>query len=255
MDEITMEELRLLTKFTKDELQSFIKSLTILIDNKGTYDIALKQDVIGNCNETITYLPQIKHIYLQQSVKPFTDIMSLLTSFIQRYPNHPFNQPFTETINAIYKHFQTFGISESLSSDLSSPSPLTGNGSEERPLHQRIVNPNADNDKDFSNMIKGMVKSAKSTGPSDDNWKALAVGVKTIAEGKAENNPYVDAVSELMLSGINRLEEREKQFAEANLKVTQLSNQPLDENTLRKKRRETLLNAVADRLAHNQGAA
>ena len=244
---ITIDELKLLTKFTKSELNKLIKALQVLISQNGAYDNVLKKDIIDNCSEIYTYLPQIKHMYISESIKPLNDILSSIVRFIQTHPNHPFNQPFVETITAINNHFTTFKISESLSYE--SP-PLDRGDEESRPLHQRIVNPTYSNSNDYSNMIKRMAKTAKSTGELDENWKALALGIKGIQEGKADSNPYIEAVSTLMLEGVNRLEQREKEYAITKQKVTELS---LSKEELKKRQREKLLNRVADGLFSNGG--
>lgn len=245
----TQEEILILSKFTSAELERFLTNIRKLEDQKGGYDQSLKVEIIGYCAEIYTYLPKIKTMYLTQSVRPFVKILQSLTTFIKTYQEHSFCQAFMDTINAINTHFRTFKIAESLSND---ESPPLGNDDEARTLQQKIINPNStDNQASYDNMIKEMVRSAKSNNASNDNWKALAVGIKNIQECKADSNLYIDAFSDLMLEGVNRLKQREKEYAVTKQKVAELSLSPEE---LKRKRREDLLNRVADGLFNGEDA-
>lgn len=245
--QVNQTELMLLSKFTTSALEAFINNIKTLNNQNSAYDNELKREIIEGCAEIYTYLPKIKSMYLAQSIGPFTKILQLLTKFIQTYPTHTFNPSFVETINAINNHFRTFQISESLSN---SESPQLGNDDEERTLQQRIINPNSTVDQaTYDKMIQEMVRSAKSNNASNDNWKALAVGIKNIQECKGDSNSYIDAFSDLMLAGVNRLKQREKEYSVTKQKVAELS---LSKEELKRKRREDLLNRVADGLFNGE---
>jgi hypothetical protein len=239
-EKISSDELIYITKFTAIELDKAIKSLELLIKQKGFVDPALNRDIITNTSEIIMYLPNVKHLYLKESIASLKRICLLIAQFVKVYPEHQFNNIFLQVLDAISQYFNTFSVSEDLSH-----TPQESN--EDRSLNLRVLNPNADKSREFKQMIKGMVKSSGPQYESDDNWLALATGVLATYEGAVDAKPPREAIDELMLSSANRLHQREEELKASKVKITQqLSELTLTDKEEKKKKRENLLNNAAN---------
>ena len=247
-ENVTKKEVVALAIMTKHQLVRYANTLENFLNAKIISE-ELIDDVISNAEELNEYLPQIQFTYFSETLAPLRKARGLLILLAQRQKREALSNPrldllFKLNLHVINDFLTRFNLSEELSTANNTSSSYSD---EEIPLYQRIINPNADNSKDFRTTIKEMARTAQSTKESNANWKNLADSIKR--EYETLDYPIdngVIAISELFLEGVSALVKRDAEYQLSERKTQQLSEVPLTKEEGRKKNIDNMLNQISE---------
>jgi hypothetical protein len=248
MENLTQKNIIALGRLNLPEIVAYSQWIELFYNAK-----LINKDFIENLSrycQTINECLPLLPTYFIETLPYLRKARSFLILLNQRQKGKDVDVPqldtlFSENLQNINNFFQRFNL-PATAEELSNASPSKSSNEAERPLHLRIINPNYDDSKDYKRTIKEMVRTAQSTGESNENWRNLALAIRDEYEHGAPENTDIQPVSQLLLEGVNRLFERERQFHLSEQKSQELSNIEQSKPYSKKRKLDDKLSQIAD---------
>ena len=240
---LTEKEITALAIITRARLERYCIALETysgakIVDNRLI-------DIITNMGREVNdHLSDIQYTYLDDTLPPLRKLRAILNILVQRAKggeigNVNLDNLFRTNLTVISDFFNRFNLPEELS--------LPPNSNEDRPLNQRIINPYADDSKDYRTTVREMARTCQSLKEESNlNWRNLAESIRDQYEGKSNpTDKGTETSSELFLEGIAKLREREAKYKLSEGKAQQLSNVPLTKEEQRNKDIDSVLDKIS----------
>jgi hypothetical protein len=256
MVEVTEKNVMATSRMNLPTVKKYCQLLNTFSYGVVTLPKELIKQVEYACQEINECLP-LSITYFEEVPTYLRKARSTLLVLIQRQKGKESGAPqldslFKENLVNINNFFNSFNINSSEETLSNQPLPQTSNDEAKRSLQQRIINPDYDDSREFKATIKEMARTKLTVKEeSNDNWRNLALTLKSEYESAPKQNSDVEPISELFLVGVNNLLERERRYKTSEQKSTQLSNTVETLPLSKKAKREALLKQVSNSIVND----